>query len=124
MNKKRNDVFVTYRHLRNNETDAEGKNPLQNAGITLAIKVDLRNEYNRVVYFDFTCCDFRFDNFCKEEGRRIAYLKLKEKLKEGRAYSITMPENGYTIVNGILCYIQDHPEDFNRFTKYFNKYIN
>jgi len=113
-----NHVFVTYRHLRN---DVALSNQ---GGVTLAIVVDLRNPENRTIKFDYALCNPEMDTFDKRIGREIAYQRLAFARKIGGAYEIPYTDKeGGTIVQQILDYVQDHPEDFEQLTTYLNRYI-
>jgi hypothetical protein len=75
MNK--NDIFITYRHFRNETFDEvtglEKLNP--KGGATLAFFVDLRDPENRYAIVGYSICSDK-DHFSKEQGRKVAYTRL------------------------------------------------
>ncbi len=113
----RNDVFITYRHLRRRKEDGN----YDVGGATICAKVDLRHPTIRTITFAFSLCSPK-DAFNKVEGRYYAYLYLKGDAKIGNEVTIPYDEEN-TIVGAVLTYIGDHPEDFPMTTKHLNKYV-
>jgi hypothetical protein len=72
-----NDVFITYRHFRNETIDEKSGLGYLNpkGGATLAFFVDLRDPDNRYAIFGYAACSEK-DHFSKEIGRKVAYSRL------------------------------------------------